>query len=370
MQNIKKFTKKKYRLNKEIFYVNKSDIQFISLFSGCGGLDIGAILNGFSVISSLDNDIDSLETLRSNKVFKNTEHNLKDVREVKDKDYINVIKRNNPKKLYVIGGPPCQPFSKAGYWQTDKKRKGYKDPKNMIDPYLDFIKGIKPDGFILENVESILHPKNTVYLDHIKERIISMGFNLEIHKINAADFGVPQKRKRVFFIAKKTAILSNFKKTHGDKKSVLLNPVLKNYERVIDWIGEYDDVKYSDNYDSIDGKYKNDLIQIPPGKNYMHLTEKYHHPNPKFVAGKRYWTFLLKLDPNLPSNTIISSPGHWEGPFHWKNRRLRIKELSAIQTFPCDYKFFGSRRSVIRQIGNAVPPLLAKVVIKSLVNEI
>ena len=366
---MKNFTKKKYKLNKKKFYTSKTDIQFISFFSGCGGLDIGAILNGFSIISSLDNDRDSIETLKSNKVFLNTEHNLNDVRVIKDKDYANIIKRNNPNKLYVIGGPPCQPFSKAGYWQTDKKRKGHKDPKNMIDPYLDFIKGIQPDGFILENVESILHPKNLPYFNHIKERIISMGFNLEIHKLNAADFGVPQKRKRVFFIAKKSKILSNLIATHGNEKSVLSNAGLKNHERVIDWIGEYDDPKYSDNYDSIEGKYRDDLIQVPAGKNYMHLTAKYHYPNPKFIAGKRYWTFLLKLNPLLPSNTIISSPGHWEGPFHWNNRRLRIKELAAIQSFPCDYRFYGSRRSVIKQIGNAVPPLLAKAVIQSLVNE-
>ena len=101
----------------------------------------------------------------------------------------------------------------------------------------------------------------------------------------------------------------------------------------------------------------------------MHLTERDNHPNPKFIAGKRYWTFLLKHDPNKPSNTIISAPGHWEGPFHWKNRRLRIKELAAIQSFPCDYNFFGSRRSIIKQIGNAVPPLLAKKVVKSLIEE-
>ena len=188
-----------------------------------------------------------------------------------------------------------------------------------------------------------------------------LGFNLKIHKLNSADFGVPQKRKRVFFIAKLTSSDEDITPTHGNEKAIILNPRLKNYERVIDWIGEYDDIKYSDGYDSIDGKYKQDLMNVVPGKNYIYLTDKYNYPNPKFVAGTRYWSFLLKLHPDAPSNTVISSPGHWEGPFHWNNRRLRIKELSAIQSFPCDYKFYGSRRSVIKQIGNAVPPLLAKI---------
>ena len=363
------FTQKKYRINKKDFLIDKSDIQFISFFSGCGGLDIGAILNKYSVISSLDNDYDSINTLKSNKIFKATEHYFEDIRNINSKDLDVLIKRNKPRKLFILGGPPCQPFSKAGYWQTHSKRKGHKDAKNMIDPYLDIIGEIKPDGFILENVESILHPKNKSYLEHIKNRIISMNFNLEVHKLNSADFGLPQKRKRVFFIAKKNQIYSSLEPSHGNEKSISINSKLRAYERVIDWIGEYDSLKYSDGYDSIEGTYEKELKEVLPGKNYMHLTERDNHPNPKFIAGKRYWSFLLKLDPNKPSNTIISSPGHWEGPFHWNNRRLRIKELAAIQAFPCDYNFYGSRRSVIKQIGNAVPPLLAKLVIKSLTQE-
>jgi len=366
---MKSFTKRKYRINKKDFFIDKSDIQFFSFFSGCGGLDLGAILNNYSVISSLDNDSDSIKTLKLNKIFRETKHYIEDIRSFNSKELDGLIKKNKPRKIFFLGGPPCQPFSKAAYWQTHQKRKGFKDPKNMIDPYLDIIGEIKPDGFILENVESILHPKNKSYLEHIKNRIINMNFNLEVHKLNAADFGVPQKRKRVFFIAKKEQIFNCLEPSHGSEKSASINSKLKNHERVIDWIGEYDSSKYSDGYDSIEGTYEEDLKKVIPGKNYIYLTEKYDHPNPKFIAGKRYWTFLLKLDPNKPSNTIISSPGHWEGPFHWKNRRLRIKELAAIQSFPCDYKFYGSRRSVIKQIGNAVPPLLAEIVIKSLTQE-
>ena len=84
------------------------------------------------------------------------------------------------------------------------------------------------------------------------------------------------------------------------------------------------------------------------------------------MAGKRYWLSLLKLHPFLPSWTVIASPGHWEGPFHWKNRRLSIRELAAIQTFPDDYQFYGSVYSQHKQIGNAVPPLLGKMVVEEL----
>ena len=142
------------------------------------------------------------------------------------------------------------------------------------------------------------------------------------------------------------------------------------YEKVSTWINKYNTKTFSDGYDSIEGKYCDDLIAVPPGKNYIALTEKHNYPNPKFIAGKRYWSFLLKLHPDLPSWTIISSPGHWEGPFHWENRRLRLKEIAAIQTFPEDYIFYGSRRSIHKQIGNAVPPLLGKVLVNFLIDNL
>ena len=98
--------------------------------------------------------------------------------------------------------------------------------------------------------------------------------------------------------------------------------------------------------------------------NYKALTAWYGYPTPKFVAEKRYWSFLLKLSPNMPSWTITAQPGPWIGPFHWDNRRLRVPEIAAIQTFPKGYKFYGTRRSVQKQIGNAVPSLMGKAMIE------
>ena len=106
------------------------------------------------------------------------------------------------------------------------------------------------------------------------------------------------------------------------------------------------------------------------GDNYISLSERRNFPNPQFVAGKRYWTFLLKLHPFMPSWTILSQPGHWEGPFHWSNRRLRVEEIASIQTFPSDYKIMGSPRIIHKQIGNAVPCLLGKRMIEFLISVI
>lgn len=360
---------KSFNVNKDNSVID-SKIQSIGFFSGAGGLDIGAQLAGSKVISSLDFDLDSVKTLKSNKYFNHTHHFHKDIKDIDASLYKEILKKNNPEKLILIGGPPCQPFSKAGYWKKHENRLGSDDPRNMIGNYLRLIEEIKPDGFVLENVESLLHPKNIEAVEKLEEAIEKLGYYHIKFRANSADFGIPQKRKRVFFIASKNKIEIEPEKTHGSDKEISIDNKLKPYERVIDWIGKYDMPKYSDDYDSTEGKYYEDLMAVPPGQNYIALTEKRGYPNPKFVAGKRYWSFLLKLHPLLPSWTVIASPGHWEGPFHWTGRRLRLKELAGIQTFPEDYNFEGSRRSIHKQIGNAVPPLMGKVVVEHLIKHI
>lgn len=226
----------------------------------------------------------------------------------------------------------------------------------MIGSYLNIINEIRPDGFILENVESILHPHNIQAVEDLINALEQMNYKHVLVKANACDYGVPQRRKRVFIIASKREINGMPIHTHSENPNEGLLP----YERVIDWIGRFDGDKYSYDGESTEGLHHEALIQVPPGSNYIALSEKRGHIPELFKPGSRYWTFLLKLHPHLPSWTIIAQPGHWEGPFHWTNRRLRNCELAAIQTFPIDYIFKGSVRSVRKQIGNAVPCLLAK----------
>lgn len=369
--NIKiQYNHRSYTVNNQVEKILEKKTQAISFFSGAGGLDIGSQLAGVKIISTLDFDRDSVETIKANKYFDHAEHFYRDIRDIKADDYISIIKRNNPEKLILVGGPPCQPFSKAGYWKTHENRLGADDPRNMIGNYLQIIRDIKPDGFILENVESILHPKNIQTVNDLVEEVEKLGYNYRISKVNAIDFGVPQKRKRVFIIASKKKFTTELLNTHGSELEISNNPNLRPFERVIDWIGKYDSDDYSDDYDSTEGKYYDNLLAVPPGGNYIALTEKRGYPNPPFIAGKRYWSFLLKLHPLQPSWTIIASPGHWEGPFHWSSRRLRLKELAAIQTFPEDYIFKGSRRSIHKQIGNAVPSILGENIVRFLTENI
>ena len=334
----------------------ESNVHGLSFFSGAGGLDIGAQMAKIKVISSLDFERDAVETMKANKFFSHTQHFHEDIRNVKASDFSSILRKNNPEKLVRLGGPPCQPFSKAGYWKTLSQRLGPDDPRNMIGNYLNIIDDIRPDGFILENVESILHPHNIQAVEDLVNALEQMNYHHILVKANACDYGVPQKRKRVFIIASKKKISGLPQKTHSD----IITDGLPPYERVVDWIGRFDADKYAYDGEATDGLHHEALIQVPPGGNYIDLSEKRGHIPGLFKPGTRYWTFLLKLHPCLPSWTIIAQPGHWEGPFHWTNRRLRNCELASIQTFPIDYVFKGSVRSIHKQIGNAVPCLLAK----------
>ena len=366
-----KYNERGYTVNDKVDEIIDSKIQTIGFFSGAGGLDIGSQLAGAKVISSLDFDRDSVATMKANKYFAHSKHFHKDIKEMFASDYTKIIKDNNPEKLILVGGPPCQPFSKAGYWVTHKNRLGSEDPRNMIGQYLRIVEELKPDGFLLENVESLMHPKNANAVSDLTEAIDKLGYNFIVYRANAQDFGVPQKRKRVFFIASRKEIIGNPLKTHGEEIERMMNNNILPYENVIDWIGKFDIDKYFEPEELTTGKtYDEELKQIPPGQNYFALTERSGHPNPKFEANKRFWNFLLKLHPNKASWTIAAQPGPWVGPFHWNNRRLRVPESAAIQTFPEDYHFVGTRRSVQKQIGNAVPALLGKAMVNHLISNI
>ena len=104
------------------------------------------------------------------------------------------------------------------------------------------------------------------------------------------------------------------------------------------------------------------LVNIPPGDNYLYYTEKRGYTNPIFKWKSRYWTFLLKLTPNRPSWTLQASFSNNQGPFHWRNRFLRIEEVKRLQTFPDNYELVGDFKEQWRQLGNAVPAEMARII--------
>lgn len=348
--------------------MNKN-IVAVSLFSGGGGLDIASVLAGVPVISSTDFESDCIATLKANEeFFGETEIIEGDLHQIESDVFKEIIDRKKPKKFIVIGGAPCQPFSKAGYWVTNQVRKGIDDPRaTLVNEYLRVVTDLSPDGFVFENVESLLHPTNKVIVDTFISIIEEAGYKYRIIRANALEYGVPQKRKRLFIIGTK----GEFKrdepiKTH-DAPDKCKDNGLKPYVTAGEAIAGYESDEFFEDYEvTKGGTYYEDLCEVPPGMNYKALTAWAGYPNPKFVADKRFWNFLLKLSPDQPSWTVCAQPGPWVGPFHWDNRRLRAPELAAIQTFPKGYKFCGNRRSVQKQIGNAVPCLMGKAMIEFL----
>ncbi len=351
---------KNYKCAPMLDVIEESGVQAISMFSGCGGLDIGTQMAGVKVISTLDFEPATVKTMNANFFFKFADHHCADVRNINASFYNDVIKRNKPNKLILVGGPPCQPFSKGAYWITNEKRKGVNDERNMVGEYLRIIDEIRPDGFLLENVESILHPTNKEIVDFIENKIVQMGYDFKRVLANAMDYGVPQRRKRVIFIASKKKIIG---------EPLKLSPDYSAKVNVLDWIGRFDTEEYAEpDWESTLGKtYDMELKAVPPGHNYIALSARDGYPSPRFIANKRFWNFLLKLHPLVSSWTISAQPGPWVGPFHWNNRRLRAAEVAAIQTFPVDFKIEGTRREIQKQIGNAVPSLMAQRFVEHLV---
>ncbi len=349
-------------------YEDNLIIGAISLFSGAGGLDVASFLAGVPVLSSTDFDDDCIETLKLNDLFGDTEIIKGDLHQIDSDVFGKIVREKHPDKFIIIGGAPCQPFSKAGYWVGNNTRKGINDPRaTLVDEYLRVVTDLHPDGFVFENVESLLHPTNKVIVDRFIEIIEENGYKYKIVHANALDYGVSQKRKRIFIIGTTGEFKTpEPKKTHCPPEECEKTGLLP-YVNVGEVIKGFDGPEFFEPEEvTKGGTYHTDLCEVPPGMNYKALTAWYGYKNPKFVADKRFWSFLLKLSPDMPSWTITAQPGPWVGPFHWDNRRLRVPEIAAIQTFPRGYKFYGNRRSVQKQIGNAVPALMGKAMIEYL----
>lgn len=253
-----------------------NNIVSVSLFSGAGGLDIASCMAGVPVISSTDFDADCIKTLRANTAyFGETEIFEGDLHQIESSVFKKVVNDKKPDKFIVIGGAPCQPFSKAGYWVTNEVRKGINDPRaTLVNEYLRVVTDLQPDGFIFENVESLMHPTNKVIVDRFVEIIEESGYSYKIVKANALDYGVPQKRKRLFILGTKGQFKSDApRKTHGDPKTCEAKGLLP-YVTVGEAIAGFDGPEYFEEYEVTQGgTYHDDLCEVPPGMNYKASTD-------------------------------------------------------------------------------------------------
>jgi DNA (cytosine-5)-methyltransferase 1 len=344
-----------------------SELPAISLFSGAGGLDLGVERAGYRITVSLDYDGDSCETLRAN--FPEMPVIQGDIRSITTKEILRAGALKPGEAALLVGGPPCTPFSKSGYW-LEYKRAGRDPEASLLDHYLRVLDEARPQSFLLENVYGLAYRNhNAAWFEKLLTTCRALGYKVNDQVVLAADFGVPQKRQRVFVMGSlerlpefPTPTRGGPHETRKDWDRSLKRHVTAG-EAIAD-LAPREDLREPEEH--VNGRYGHLLPEIPPGGNYLFFTEKRGCPKPLFEWRSRYWSFLLKLDPEQPSPTIQAQPGPYVGPFHWENRRLRLAEIKRLQTFPDEYSIVGSRRSAQMQVGNAVPPLLAEKVASSL----
>ena len=348
----------------------------ISLFSGAGGLDLGVEQAGFRTVAAVEWDEDAADSME-----KNRNPYFPELREVirgnlyplatghgegvSTRDILKaggLSSRNRPELL--IGGPPCVAFSKSGFW-LEWKRDGIDPAASLLQAYTRVLAEAKPRYFILENVYALTfnNKASRPAFERLLKEIEAAGYKYDHRVLNAADYGVPQARPRLFIVGcrKRDKLPELPDATHHgqwERRETMGGPLphVTTGEVLADLITEPEPEEV------VRGQWGHLLPDIPPGENYLHYTAERGHPDPIFEWRSRYWSFLLKLDPNRPSPTIQAQPGPNVGPFHWENRRLRVPELKRLFTFPDDYAFVGKRISVQSQVGNCVPPLLAKQV--------
>lgn len=338
--------------------------KIVSIFSGVGGIDAGFHKAGYETVFASDIWSVACESLKLN---------FPDAEVVCD-DIVNIdfqgVKEKHQLIHGLVGGPPCPPFSKSRFYRTEKKR-GINDEDGFltVSNYFRAVEELDPRFFLFENVHGFVYAPHKDALEYIKSESERLGYKIFHRVLNTADYGVPQTRQRFICVGVKKN-MDNFTfpaQTHADP-SANKEP-LPNWVTCGDAIGNIDFDLEEDALMQAGSKHKQLLPQIPPGDNYLYFTKERGHPNPVFKWRSRYWSFLLKLSPERPSWTIQASHSNNMGPFHWKNRFLRIQEIKRIQSFDDDYIMLGSFKDQWRQVGNAVPPHLAFVLANSLKNQ-
>lgn len=330
-------------------------MKVIELFAGAGGLALGLEKAGFDSIALVDNDHDSCASLKQNRphwnIFK------EDIVSFANKN-LNVLLNVRKYELDLLsGGFPCQSFSYAG------KKLGLRDVRGtMFYYYADCLKQLMPKMFLAENVKGLRTHNSGKTLQTILNIFEEIGYQVVYKVLNAWNYGVAQKRERIIIIGIRDDLKNkiNFEFPTEHKYKPVLSDVLKN-------------VPKSDGY--LYSKTKKIIMDlVPEGGCWIDLPEdiakSYMKSTYYMEGGKR--GIARRLSMNQPSLTLTTSPimKQTERCHPTETRPLTIREYARIQSFPDEWTFFGNKTSQYRQIGNAVPVLMAyeigKAIIKSL----
>ena len=344
-------------------------LNFIDLFSGAGGMSAGFINAGLNCLAGIDFSKDAIETFSYN--HKNSISICDDIRKIKIENFLNKI---GNKKIHIIcGGPPCQGFSTIGPGDAEDSR------NHLFLEFVRFVKNIKPKIIVIENVTGLLAKKNINTLKSIFKCFKKLGYNLDIKVLSSHHYGVPQARRRVIIIGNNFSVENLYpkkrfditlEKKNGIKPSKTVGDAFskikpKDYNQdlqkpKISKKIEKDRIKYIPEGKSV--RYQKDEIQFLPKKLWFDINWDEIGEN-RFREAK-----LLRLDRKKPSPTIVTNGRMYYHPT--EDRYLTSREAASLQSFSKKFKFFGSHTSQWTQIGNAVPPVMAKEIGKCLIKMI
>lgn len=366
---------------------NSDKLPVISLFSGAGGLDLAvervsdAPLSApttpstgpFHVAIATDYAPQALDTLALN--LPGTVTLSGDIRTTPTAELLHAASIGQGDAALVVGGPPCTPFSKSGFWLAEKRES--RDPNaSLLEEYVRVVAQARPAAFVLENVQALTYKTHSGAFTRLLSALSELGYNPQWKTLLAADFGVPQLRKRVFIVGRRDGVAFKFPETtHAGPSETTRKWDMSKTPHVTAQEAFAGLATIPEEGELVEGKYGELAAEVPEGQNYLWHTDRFAGRN-EFEWRSRYWTFLLRLAQDKPSSTLQAQPGPYVGPFHWENlpneagdlraRRLRVPELLRLMTFPDNFQVIGSRADVQRQLGNAVPMELGKAVLRAL----
>lgn len=331
----------------------------VDLFCGCGGLSLGFEKAGYDIALAIDLWNDAVNTYNHNHA--NSVAVCKDIHEL-DNEMLTKM-RLEKNIVGVIGGPPCQGYSTVGTRDVN-------DPRNHL--YLEYcrvVEQLQPKFFVIENVKGLLTLNKGMFKDDIVNRFSKLGYNVTYKLLNASDYGVPQSRQRVFFIGLKDDVFEfpeekEFKVSSSDAISDLPSlDNLDNHQEIYSYSSDKELTEYqklmrknsemilNHNFTNHTEQTKDVISKIKDGGKISDLPEEYW-------GIRKYNKAFQRMNSQLPSLTIDT--GH-RNYFHYKENRVpSVRECARIQSFPDDFVILGSKTSQYKQVGNAVPPLLAQ----------
>ena len=363
----------------------------IDLFCGCGGLSCGLRSAGFQIIAGVDLEPKYISTFAHN--FRDSKSLQIDLSRTKPEEFMVSLGLKSGELDLLAGGPPCQGFSK-----NVPRKQRFLDSQNnqLVKTYLDYCEALKPKLLLMENVAEMKNGFDQTYTDEILERLASAGYTVSHGVLNAANYGVPQRRRRAFFIASRDGLTLEFPKpTHlGGTNEPTLFP-LPHHVSVWEAIGdlppvehgkgspmtEYASKPFSDFQQTIRNGCKTvanhiarklqptqfqRLASIEPGQGLAHLPK---HIRPKSGYSGAYGRLTKEMiAPTITRWVFHPGSGRWGHPVD--TRVLTIREAARLQGFPDCFEFVGSYTQQAGQIGNAVPPMLGQKIAEALLKQV